>query len=122
MVFNPFRQAELDLSIAESGWDTADFKYEDGTIQNDVPAQVLRNSVDVNPDTGEPMIVVLSSVSVRISSLTHVPGANETTQIRIPESVISGADVLDYIASETRPNFKNAIGFMTFYPQIAEQS
>ena len=122
MVFNPFRQAELDLSIAEAGWDTADFKYEDGTIQNDVPAQILRNSVDINPDTGEPMIVNIASVTVRISSLTHVPTENETTQIRILESVVSGASILDYISTETRPNFKNAIGFMTFFPQLAEQS
>ncbi len=122
MVFNPFRQAELDLSIAEAGWDTADFKYEDGTIQNDVPAQVLRNSVDVNPDTGEPMVINVQAVTVRISSLTHVPTQNEATLIKVPSTVVEGSAELDYISTETRPNFRNAIGFMTFYPQIAEQS
>jgi hypothetical protein len=122
VAFNPFRQAELDLSIAESGWDTADFKYADGTIQNDVPARVLRNSIDVNPDTGEPMVVLVQSVTVRISSLTHVPAQDETTFIKVPSTVIEGSSELDYISTETRPNIRNAIGFMTFYPQIAEQS
>ena len=122
MGFNPFRQAELDLSIAEDGWDEVEIKYEENGEAETVPARVLRNSVNVNPDTGEPMIVNIASVTVRISTLTHVPGENETTQIRIPESVVSGASILDYISTETRPNFKNAIGFMTFFPQLAEQS
>jgi hypothetical protein len=122
MVFNPFRQAELDLSIAEAGWDDVKIAYEENGEAETVKGRVLRNSVDVNPDTGEPMVVFVESVTVRMSSLDHVPSADETVYFSVPESSVEGAAMLDYVATETRPNFKNAIGFMTFYPQLAEQS
>ncbi len=116
--------AEHDLGTTlEGDWKrSADFKYPDGTIQEDVPCQISWNDVEFNPMTGEPMLGRVNTVTARISTLTYVPEQGDNVQIRfIPDSAGVGTKI-DTIMSATRPPKINSIGWITFYPQLAEQS
>jgi len=118
---NILAESDLELTL-EGDWQRlADFKYPDGTTQEDVPCQITWNDVEFNPQTGEPMVGRVNTVTARISSLNYTPVQGETVQIRfIPSN--TATEKIDTISSATRPPKINSIGWVTFYPQLVEQS
>ena len=115
--------SKSDLSFTlEGDWElTADFKFPDGTTQEDVPAQIFWNDFEFNPQTGEPMIGRVYSVTVVLESLNYTPVQGDDVHIRIPTDN-DGGTIVDTISTATRPPKTNSMGWVTFYPQLVEQS
>jgi len=115
--------AASDLTTTlEGDWElTADFKFPDGTTQDDVPAQIFWNDFEFNPQTGEPMIGRVYAVTVVLASLNYTPVKGDDVLIRIPTDNSAGT-IIDTLSTATRPPKENSIGWVTFYPQLAEQS
>jgi hypothetical protein len=81
------------------------------------------NTQDFDPDTGAPVILQVSSVTVRRSTLATVPAAGENWFIKIPASPVAGSPLLDRVMSKTRaPINGDAIGFIRIFLQEADQS
>jgi hypothetical protein len=81
------------------------------------------NTQDFDPDTGAPILVQASSVTYRKSTLAQVPAAGENWFIKIPESPVAGASLLNRAMSKTRaPANGDSIGFIRIFLQEADQS
>jgi len=59
--------------------------------------RVLWSHKDINPETGEPIIVPTPVVTLRTSSLSQVPKSGEVWAVIIPESVQENAPLKNYV-------------------------
>lgn len=85
--------------------------------------QVLYETVRVNPDTGEEMVINNPVVTLRRSSLARVPAAGEKWLVKIPVDPTPEAAVEDFIFDSTRaPGGSRSIGFIVLYLRRAVQS
>ena len=83
--------------------------------------QVLYFSKQMNPETGEMIVVDQPSVSLRISSLIRVPAAGENWFIRMPTYPPVGAPMRSFVFTPTHaPEHGTDIGFIRIYPQRPE--
>lgn len=102
----------------------------DGTIQTkkkgtdeDLGGQILYNTVGLNPETGQEVIVNKPVVSLRITSLERIPQKNEKWLIKIPITPSRTAEKKEFLLSEIKPNEGGAsIGFIRLYLRKAVQS
>jgi hypothetical protein len=132
MPINLREQIESDLSRTlekEYGLPVVLIDPDGNTIevsQNDgqpLVGQVLYDTVRINPDTGEEMIVNNPIVSLRRSSLSRVPQAGENWIVKIPTDPSTTAAKEDFIISSTRPpEGGRSIGFIRLYLQRAKQT
>ncbi len=84
--------------------------------------QINYETILVSPETGEEMVINNPNVSLRRSSLARVPEAGEKWLVKIPVSPLEGAEVEDFILSETQPpRGGSSIGFVRLYLQRAAQ-
>jgi hypothetical protein len=78
--------------------------------------QILYDTVRINPDTGEEMVVNNPIVTLRRSSLDRVPVAGETWAIAIPTTPSLTGTVSYFIIDATRaPEGGASIGFIRLY-------
>lgn len=85
--------------------------------------QILYESVRVNPDTGEEIVLNNPAITLRRSSLSRVPEPNETWLVRIPTAPTEGAPIEDFVFDSTRaPEGGQSIGYITLYLRRATQS
>ena len=85
--------------------------------------QVLYDTVRVDPETGEPMIINEPIVTLRRSSLERVPIAGENWLVRIPVDPSESAAFIDFVISPTKaPEGGRSIGFIRLYLRRAVQS
>lgn len=117
--------AESDLSLTLEG----DFGMmvnligPDGIRDDGLSGQVLYDTVRINPDTGEEIVVDMPVVTLRRSSLARIPVAGENWIVEIPETPRAGASMVQYAMSPTRsPEAGKSIGFIRIYLQAVEQS
>jgi len=83
--------------------------------------QVLFDIVRVS-ETGDNITINTPVVSLRRSSLRRVPEPGESWIVEIPESPLSGAPLVQYAFSATRPpEGGTTIGFIRMYLQHVEQ-
>ena len=110
---------------------TAIIVYADGTEQTksvndptlDLKAQVRYFSQEMNPETGEIVVVQKATANFRRTSLDQIPEAGETVYIRIPISPQVGAVVKEFVATATRsPEGNTDIGTIIFSLQRPTQS
>jgi hypothetical protein len=84
--------------------------------------QVLYDTVRVNPETGEDMIVNNPIVTLRRSSLSRIPKAGEKWFVKIPVTPSETAELVDFVTDSTRPpEGGNSIGFVRLYLRKAQQ-
>lgn len=85
--------------------------------------QVLYEYVTISPDTGEDMVVGNPVVTLRRSSLSRIPVADETWLVRIPVKPVEGAEMEEFIFSAGRAaGGSESIGFIVLYLNKAVQS
>jgi hypothetical protein len=124
--------AERDLSISlEGDWGATVAllspagvwqRYRVGSATELLRGQVLYDTVRMNPDNGERMVIPNPVVTLRRSSLVRVPVAGENWLVEIPTAPVAGAPVGQYVISPTRPpEGGSSIGFIRLYLQIVEQ-
>ena len=85
--------------------------------------QVFKNTVRVNPETGEPLVVGVPAVVLRLTSLARVPEPGERWLIKFPTEPSLTAEMQDFVLSPDRSPEKNSsLGFIVLYPTKVEQS
>lgn len=67
-----------------------------------VNGQVLRDSIMVNPETGEPVLNTTPVVTLRISSLNPVPQNGEKWYIEIPSTPDPASAKLGFLADGSK--------------------
>jgi hypothetical protein len=126
MSINLREQVESDLAVSlEGDWALpVELVTPDGEVIDDIPgAQILYDTVRVNPDTGEEMVVNNPIVVLRRSSLSRVPQPGEVWAVRIPVTPSTTAPLADFVIDPTRPPEGGAsIGFIRLYLRKAKQS
>jgi hypothetical protein len=94
-----------------------------GSDDEPLTGQVLYDTVRLNPETGERVVIPAPIVVLRRSSLTQVPVAGETWLVEAPIAPTAGAAVVQFVLSPTRPpEGGSSIGFIRLYLQAVEQS
>ncbi len=132
MAINLRQRAEADLKTSlEKDWglpvvlispdgDTIDTSENSG---EPLTGQILYDTVRVNPETGEPVIVNNPIVTLRRSSLSRVPAAGEKWVVKIPVDPDPDADIADFVISKARPpEGGRSIGFIKLFLQKAKQT
>ncbi len=129
-------QAEADLSFTLEGeWRLpVELIDPDGNIINEsenspdplnplaLYGQVLYDIVQVNPETGEQMIINDPIVSIRRSSLPRIPEAGEKWLVKIPTDPSETATLEDFVIDPTRPpEGGRSLGFIRLYLRRAAQ-
>ena len=85
--------------------------------------QVLLNTVEYNPDTGEDIVVNDPVVTLRMASLTRIPENGETWVVKIPQTPDPDADLVSYLLSPDKAmKFNRSFGFVRMYLQNLDQS
>lgn len=85
--------------------------------------QIIFDTVKLNPDTGEEMVLNSPVVSLRRSSLARVPEPGETWLVRIPTTPSVAAAKDDFVIDPSRPpEGGRSLGFIRLYLRRAEQS
>ena len=80
--------------------------------------QVLYFTRETNPETGEPIIVNVPVVSLRLTSLNRIPRAGEKWHVRMPVSPVEGAPYIDFVfTADKNPEAGTDMGFTRFYLQ-----
>jgi hypothetical protein len=88
----------------------------DAETQTGIMGQVLYDTVRVNPETGEDMVVGNPVVSLRRSSLNRVPLSGENWIVKIPTIPSFTAPLEDFVIDPTRPiEGGRSIGFIRLY-------
>ena len=125
MALNLREQAESDLSFTLEGAFGLPVTLiaPDGSIQDDLVGQVLYDTVRINPETGEEMVVNNPVVVLRRSSLDRIPLPGEKWIVKIPVDPSITATLEDFMIDETRPpEGGRSIGFIRLYLRRAQQS
>jgi hypothetical protein len=95
----------------------------DGVKYTGIEGQILYDTVTVNPDTGEPMVVNDPIVTVRRSTLVRVPLPGEIWMVRIPTIPSRTAPLEDFLLSPSKPpSAGGSIGFIQLFLRRAVQS
>lgn len=85
--------------------------------------QVLYDTLRMNPETGEEVVVSVPVVALRRSSLDRVPAAGENWIVSIPEAPSMTAAMRQYVLSSTKPPEGGlSVGFIRLYLQQVEES
>ena len=85
--------------------------------------QVLLNTVEYNPDTGEDIVVNDPVVTLRMASLTRIPENGETWVVKIPQTPDPDSDLVSYLLSPDKAmKFNRSFGFVRMYLQNLDQS
>jgi hypothetical protein len=82
---------------------------------------VLYDTRAEEPETGAEIVVHKPVVTLRRSSLDTIPGDGENWTVRIPETPIAGASMVDF-ALERPSEDGGAIGFIRLYLMRVVQS
>lgn len=83
--------------------------------------QVKQFSRDVNPDTGETIIVDNPAVTLRISSLDRIPAPGESWFIRMPVSPVAGSPKKSFTFKVDRaPEKGTDLGIFKILPQSCD--
>jgi hypothetical protein len=88
---------------------------------NLLAGQVLYDTRAEEPETGAEIVVHKPVVTLRRSSLDRVPADGENWTVRIPETPIDGAPMVDF-ALERPSEDGGAIGFIRLYLMRVVQS
>jgi len=125
-------RVESDLSLSLEGqWGLpVTLLSPDGVLQTlkkgattPLLGQVLYDTLRINPETGEEMVVSVPVVALRRSSLDRIPLAGENWIVAIPEAPSLTATMRQYALSPTRPPEGGAsVGFIRLYLQQLEES
>lgn len=85
--------------------------------------QVLYDSDGIDPEEGDMIVISEIRITLRITALSRVPEAGENWQIKFPLNP-AFPDVLtqQVLNSDKAPEVGQSIGFITLFPQEAEQS
>ena len=98
----------------------------EGVRVDDLRGQILYDTVRMNPETGETVVVEDPIVVLRrttLESRTRVPLAGETWIVEIPIRPEEAADKKQYLISPTRPpEGGRSVGFIRIYLQDLQQS
>jgi hypothetical protein len=85
--------------------------------------QVLKNTVRVSPETGQPLVIGKPAVALRVTSLEKVPEPGEKWIIRFPLEPTLTSAMVDHALTPDRSSEKNsALGYIVLYPYKVEQS
>lgn len=124
MPTNLREQAETDLAVTLEG----DFGLPveltgpDGLTQS-VTGQVLFDHRELNPDTGEEIVIAEPVVTLRRASLSRIPQPGETWFVKIPQTPSTSATLAPYVINRDRPpEGGGSIGFIRLYLQKARQA
>ena len=131
MAVNLRERAEADLFVSLEGAFglPVELIAPDGTSitlsENDgetLVGQVLYDTVRINPETGEDVVVNNPVVTLRRSSLSRIPVAGEKWVVKIPTTPSVAADKSLFVIDPTRPPESGAsIGFIKLYLRKAQQ-
>lgn len=92
-------------------------------IEYQVTGQVLYETVKLDPETAEEMVINTPVVTLRRSTLARVPVDGETWTVRIPITPSTTAALEDFIISGTKAmETGGSIGFIRLYLQRIEQT
>lgn len=120
-------RVEQDLSFSLEGTDwglPVQLVAPDGTVQifkkdsteDLLMGQVLYETIRVNPDSGEEIVVREPVVTLRRTSLNRIPAEGEKWAVKIPEKPSLTANLITYLLDESRPpEGGEAIGFIRLY-------
>lgn len=119
-------EGQWGLPVELTGPDGTEYKTSanspDPTNPLPLYGQVLKNTVRVSPETGEPLVIGKPAVTLRLTSLEVVPAAGEKWYIRFPTEPNLTAEMQDHALTPDRsPERNSSIGFIVFYPTKAEQ-
>jgi hypothetical protein len=115
---------ESDLEITLTGvWSLpVELTDPDGVVSSH-RGQVLYDTVGLDPETGERIVVNNPVVSLRRSDLDRIPVAGERWHVRIPVQPSETAILADFVLDSTRaPEGGASIGFIRLYLMKAVQS
>jgi hypothetical protein len=115
---------ESDLGITLTGsWALpVELTDPDGVV-NSYQGQILYDTVGLDPETGERIVVNNPVVTLRRSDLDRVPVAGERWHIRIPVQPSELATLVDFVLDSVRaPEGGASIGFIRLYLTKAVQS
>ena len=115
-------EANLNLSLENPNLFglPADITYDDGTKQS-VTGQLLGHRVEVNPDTGVPVIVGNPVLVVRRSSLNQIPEDGQNIHVRMPLDPSRTATKYDFFLDPSRSiEDGRSLGIMRLYLKFAE--
>lgn len=132
MAVNLREKAEADLQVSlEGAWglpvvliDPAGNRIDTSENTGDpLTGQVLFDTVRVNPDTGDNMVIGNPVVTLRRSSLSRIPAPGERWLVKIPASSSTTAALDDFIIDSSRaPEGGKSIGFIRLYLRRAKQT
>lgn len=115
---------ERDLSLTLEGHFSLPINAVDplGVRTEGIRAQVLYDTVRLNPDTGENIVVESPVITLRRSTLARVPAPGENWFFEIPETPAELATKVPYMMSPVHPpEGGRSIGFIRIYLQEVEQ-
>lgn len=124
MSINLRELVESDLAITLEGeWGLpVELTAPDGTTQT-VNGRVDTDSIKLNPETGEAVIVDEPKVTLRRSSLMQVPEAGQYWHIKMPIAPNRLATKYDFLLAPDRaPEGGRSIGYIKLYLVKAEQA
>jgi hypothetical protein len=132
MAFSLREQVESDLAVSlEGDWGLPVVLVEpDGTTISTslnsggiLMGQVLYDTVGVNPDTGDAMVISNPIVTLRRTSLSRVPISGEKWLVKIPANPSLTAPVEDYVIDPSRAiEGGRTFGFVRLYLRRAKQA
>lgn len=116
--------AESNLSITlEGDYSLPVELVSPGGKTQSVTGQVLYDSVEEAPETGEPVIVNEPVVTLRLSSLSPIPKPGEQWVVRIPSTPSTTAALESYsLDSDRSPENNKSLGIIRLYLHKIEQS
>lgn len=103
--------AERNLSVTLEGAWALDVRLigPDGTVHTEslnggnLRGQVLYESAELDPETGQAVVVGEPTVTLRRTSLPVVPQAGQNWIFQIPQDPTQNAPLVDYALDPTRP-------------------
>lgn len=94
----------------------------DGTLQTGLYGQILYDTIEENPETGERFVVTDPVVTLRRSSLTRVPKDGERWIVRIPLDAALDSPMESFVIDSDRPLARGrSIGFVRLYLRKVRQ-
>lgn len=114
---------ERDLAVTLEGeWGLpVELVAPDGEKYAGIKGQVLYETVRLNPESGERVVIPTPVVTLRRSTLPRVPAPGERWLVSIPASPIDLTMVPHVISPTRAPEGGESIGFIRLYLQQAEQ-
>ncbi len=132
MAFSLREQVETDLAVSlEGDWGLPVVLIQpDGTkidtslnSGETLMGQVLYDTVGVNPDTGDSIVISNPIVTLRRSSLSRIPISGEKWLVTIPANPSLSAPLEDYVIDPSRAiEGGRTFGFVRLYLRRAKQS